>query len=138
MDTSKFKVGDKVRRLPQDQCYLWTFGDTICTVTAVEALYPNGYSVILDDLNFSWDDWRFELVEDAPKANDIINQPDHYTSGKVEVIDYIMQVCAGYPGEQAPLVGNVIKYLSRAPFKGSKDKDLEKAQWYMNKLVESL
>ena len=138
MDTSKFKVGDKVRRLPQDQCYLWTFGDTICTVTAVEALYPNGYSVILDDLNFSWDDWRFELVEDAPKANDIINQPDHYTSGKVEVIDYIIQVCTEYPGDQAPLVGNVIKYLSRAPLKGTKDKDLQKAQWYMNKLVATL
>ena len=136
MDTPKFKVGDKVRRKLDDQCYLWTFGDTICTVTAVEALYPNGYSVILDDLNFSWDDWRFELV--AAAKPDIINQPSHYTAGKVEVIDYILQVCKDYPGEQAPLVGNVIKYLSRAPFKGSKDKDLEKAQWYLNKLVATL
>jgi hypothetical protein len=69
---------------------------------------------------------------------DLISHPPHYTAGKVEVIDYILQVCADYPGNQAPLVGNVIKYLSRAPFKGTKDKDLQKAQWYLNKLVSTL
>jgi hypothetical protein len=74
----------------------------------------------------------------VPPAADIINRPAHYNYGKVEVIDYIMQVCALYPGHQAALVANLIKYVSRAPIKSNKEEDLKKAQWYMNKLVETL
>jgi Protein of unknwon function (DUF3310) len=75
----------------------------------------------------------FMLQED-----DQINRPEHYNYGKTETIDYIMQVATLYPGHQAVLVGNVIKYISRAPMKGDKEKDLKKAQWYLNKLIESL
>lgn len=69
---------------------------------------------------------------------DLVNKPLHYNYGKVETIDYIMQVCALYPGHQAALVANVVKYVSRAPLKGDKEKDLKKAQWYLNKLIDSL
>jgi len=65
-------------------------------------------------------------------------KPAHYNYGKTETIDYIMQVATLYPGHQAVLVGNVIKYISRAPLKGDKEKDLKKAQWYLNKLLEAL
>lgn len=66
---------------------------------------------------------------------DQVNHPPHY-AGKVETIDYILQVTADYPGQEAALVANVLKYVSRAPRKGDKVKDLQKAQWYLNKLVE--
>ena len=69
---------------------------------------------------------------------DSVNKPLHYNYGKVETIDYIMQVCALYPGHQAALVANVIKYVSRAPLKGDKEKDLKKAQWYLNKLIDTM
>lgn len=69
---------------------------------------------------------------------DAVNKPSHYNYGKTEVIDYIMQVCTLYPGHEAALVANVIKYISRAPLKDDKTKDLKKAQWYLNKLVETL
>lgn len=75
---------------------------------------------------------------DTTEPIDLINQPSHYTSGKVEVIDFIMQVCALYPGHQAALVSNIVKYVSRAPLKGDKEKDLQKAQWYLNKLIDSM
>lgn len=71
-------------------------------------------------------------------VGDVVNKPLHYNYGKVETIDYIMQVCALYPGHQAALVANVIKYVSRAPMKGDKEKDLKKAQWYLNKLISTL
>lgn len=74
----------------------------------------------------------------AKPTEDQVNSPLHYNYGKVETIDYIMQVCALYPGHQAALVANVVKYVSRAPLKGDKEKDLKKAQWYLNKLLESL
>ena len=82
---------------------------------------------------------QYELEEPlVAHREDTVNKPLHYNYGKTEVIDYIMQVCALYPGHQAALVANVIKYVSRAPMKGDKEKDLKKAQWYLNKLVEAL
>lgn len=67
-----------------------------------------------------------------------VDHPSHYTAGKVEVIDYIEQVAANYYSVEAPLVGNVIKYVSRAPLKGKKLEDLKKAQWYLNRLIYNL
>lgn len=137
MDTPTFKVNDKVRRKKEYQDgIVWPFGDTVCTVANVL-----GTSITLDDHPYCWSCSRFTLVsgvEAVPATNDIINQPSHYTYGAIEAIDYEMQVAKQYPGDQAMLVGNVIKYLSRAPLKGTKDKDLQKAQWYMNKLVSTL
>jgi hypothetical protein len=78
------------------------------------------------------------FIGDKAPTTDVVSSPQHYKYGKVETIDYIMQVCAIYPGHQAALVANVIKYISRAPLKGDKEKDLRKAQWYLNKLVEAL
>jgi hypothetical protein len=78
-----------------------------------------------------------EYSEDRHKE-DAVNSPLHYRYGKIEVIDYLMQVGSLYPGHQAVLVGNCLKYLSRAPLKGDKEKDLRKAQWYLNKLIETL
>lgn len=84
--------------------------------------------------------YEMEGSEDPAVAEraDQVNRPLHYNYGKVETIDYIMQVCALYPGHQAALVANVIKYVSRAPLKGDKEKDLKKAQWYLNKLIDSM
>ncbi len=64
---------------------------------------------------------------------DEINHPQHYTAGKIEVIDYIMdkltkQQFEGY------CIGNVMKYVSRYRFKGGMS-DLEKARWYLEKLI---
>lgn len=84
---------------------------------------------------------QYEMEGDEPNVAeraDQVNRPLHYNYGKVETIDYIMQVCALYPGHQAALVANVIKYVSRAPLKGDKEKDLKKAQWYLNKLIDTL
>ncbi len=71
-------------------------------------------------------------------ALDLVNSPPHYNSGNVETIDYIAQVTKLYSGDEGYLIGNVLKYVSRAPLKGDKEKDLKKAQWYLNRLVENL
>lgn len=69
---------------------------------------------------------------------DLINHPPHYTAGKIEAIDFIMQTAALYRGDQAVLVGNAIKYLSRAPLKGNMKQDLEKSLWYLKRLLETV
>lgn len=63
--------------------------------------------------------------------NDAVEHPAHYTSGKIEVIDYIEDQNFPYH------LGNAIKYISRA---GKKDpektvEDLQKAVWYINRYI---
>lgn len=65
------------------------------------------------------------------KSNDPINHPAHYTTGKIEVIDYIEDQKLPYH------LGNAVKYISRA---GKKDKDktvedLKKAVWYIERYI---
>lgn len=69
--------------------------------------------------------------------NDVVNQPKHYTQGKFETIDVIMDVTQHLSGKEGYLVGNIIKYLSRYKFKNGTE-DLKKARWYLNKLLEEL
>ena len=59
---------------------------------------------------------------------DAIN-PNHYKQGNIEVIDFILDQKMDY------LEGNVIKYVSRYKFKNGLE-DLNKASWYINKLIE--
>lgn len=53
--------------------------------------------------------------------HDAVNHPSHYTRGKIEVIDFIED-------QQLPYhLGNVIKYIARAGYKGDKLEDLKKS-----------
>ena len=60
---------------------------------------------------------------------DDINNPSHYTNG-IETADYI------FSWEMDFFEGNVIKYVTRAPYKGTELKDLKKARWYLARLIE--
>lgn len=66
---------------------------------------------------------------------DVVNSPPHYNAGAIETIDYITQVADHYDGDVAYCIGNVLKYVSRAPLKGKEIEDLKKAQWYLNKAI---
>ena len=65
--------------------------------------------------------------------NDPVNHPAHYTSGKIEVIDFIEDKQLGFH------LGNAVKYIVRA---GRKDptrtvEDLLKAIWYLKRYNET-
>ena len=68
-------------------------------------------------------------------SHDPVNKPSHYLSGGIETIDYIR---AKLTPEQfhGYLLGNCLKYLSRAQGKGSTWQDYQKAQVYLKWLVE--
>ncbi|MCS5593545.1 MAG: DUF3310 domain-containing protein [Porticoccaceae bacterium] len=61
---------------------------------------------------------------------DLINTPPHYTEGGIEPIDYIIA------NELDFLEGNIVKYLTRYPYKGTANADLLKCRFYLNKLIE--
>lgn len=64
--------------------------------------------------------------------NDPVNHPDHYTKGECEVIDVIESWKLGFHA------GNVVKYIARYRHKGSPIEDLEKARWYLDRLIAKL
>ena len=71
-----------------------------------------------------------------PYVEDPVNHPSHYTNGKVECIDAIEAALSSHTDPMdAWLTGQVIKYLWRWPMKNGKE-DLEKAQFYLNRLSE--
>lgn len=73
-------------------------------------------------------EWR-EMVEK-------INHPEHYNRpGRKECIEEMLDI---YGPEKviAFCELNAYKYRYRAGFKGSKEEDLKKANWYLNKMTE--
>lgn len=64
--------------------------------------------------------------------SDKINHPNHYNTGKIEVIDAIddWKLCF--------YAGNVVKYVARAKHKGDELADLMKARWYLERLISQL
>jgi hypothetical protein len=63
---------------------------------------------------------------------DNVNSPTHYTTGGIETIDYIEAKSLNYN------LGNVVKYVSRSDYKGSKIEDLKKARWYLCREINNL
>ena len=69
--------------------------------------------------------------------SDMINHPQHYTLGKIEVIDFIEDKGLNFN------LGNVVKYVARAGHKKSSGKsmdakaleDLKKARWYIDREI---
>lgn len=75
-----------------------------------------------------------ELVRDlkdfANRQFDDITKPEHYCAGfQIEPLDYILKNGLDF------LEGNIIKYISRYDMKGGV-KDLNKAKFYLEKLIE--
>lgn len=65
----------------------------------------------------------------SKKKEDLINRPSHYTKG-IETIEYIRSWDMDY------VRGNIVKYVTRFPYKGTPIQDLEKAKWYLEYLIK--
>lgn len=73
------------------------------------------------------------VVEELMKG-DMVNSPPHYANGTIECIDAMEAMLTpeefiGY------LRGNAFKYMWRFRNKGKAYEDLQKSQWYVNRLV---
>lgn len=78
------------------------------------------------------------LTNSICECKDPVNHPSHYTAGGVECIDAITAALCKYEDPvDAWLAGQVIKYLWRAPLKGKYKEDIEKARFYLNRLVDN-
>ena len=67
------------------------------------------------------------------KKTDMVNSPAHYNETNIETIDVIQSVLGD--GFDSYLQGNILKYMCRYKYKNGTE-DLEKARWYLNRLIE--
>ena len=122
--------------------------DLVCDGTVVRKVYLNHVTgKIIDELGYDypqprsdkfWDEYTFEPISGSGQAQEVkdnVNNPSHYGQGSIEAIDYINDMLTeeewiGY------LRGNIAKYMHRFRYKNGVE-DLEKAQWYLNKLIET-
>lgn len=76
---------------------------------------------------------RLRANSNQSDQSDPIN-PQHYKQYAVEVIDLIRQALT--PEEfKGYLKGNMLKYRFRAGYKKDREEDLEKSNWYQDKLA---
>ena len=68
--------------------------------------------------------------------NNYAINPNHYKTGGIEVFDFMKAKLT--PEEiKGFCKGNIIKYITRANHKNGTE-DLQKAQWYLDKLIKTL
>jgi len=67
------------------------------------------------------------------EQKDMVNSPAHYNDFGIECIDAI-EAATGSEFK-AYLQGNILKYLWRYKYKGKPLEDLQKAEWYLSRLI---
>ena len=70
---------------------------------------------------------------DNRELEDMVNSPSHYNEFGIECIDAI-QAATGTEFKSY-LQGNIMKYLWRYKYKGKPLQDLQKAEWYLSRLI---
>lgn len=152
----KFNVGDTVRvKENKDDPYLHQREGEPEVITDIKVGGNDPFPILTS--NSAFNESELELVESATKKTlteitkavramneakefksvglspaDPVGNPLHYTSGKIEVWDFIVDQGFNY------LRGNIVKYIARA---GKKDKntelqDLEKALAYLQREIK--
>ena len=100
----------------------------------------NIYTLVCSYRNVSTEafDAHMEIINNAignnTKQSNDVHHPKHYNQGSIECIDAML---SAFTTEEVMAFCklNAFKYIWRANNKG-KEKDAEKAQWYINKYIE--
>ena len=66
---------------------------------------------------------------------DKVDHPSHYTTGTIEVIDFIEDQQAL---RESFSLGNCVKYICRSLHKDNQLEDLHKARWYLDREIRRL
>ena len=82
-----------------------------------------------------WDEVTKKLREDKTYGDDV-DSPFHYNKGSIECVDAI-EAASTKEEFEGYVRANVLKYVWRFRYKDN-IKDLRKARWYLDKLIDSL
>lgn len=127
--SGKFVIGDHVRVIDQDSSFFDTIG-------RAEDFTSNGlWGIRLDDGERWW--WPEALLTLAdPDMHTVLDQMDAESADPVSAPSHYRSHPSGIETIQITrhesfLRGNVLKYVLRAPYKGSEIEDLKKAAQYL-------
>jgi hypothetical protein len=88
-------------------------------------------------VSYAWENF-FGNFEKDPNI-EMVNSPAHYTAGRIQVIEVIEDAIRSAEDPVAAMLqGQVLKYTLRMWLKGKPAEDAQKAQWYLNRLVEHM
>ena len=87
--------------------------------------------------NAEWTNNDVEMAKSLNQKKEEVNHPERY--GGDTTYECIKVLEAWLPAEQYKgfLRGNALKYLCRVGKKDETVQELKKAQWYLNKLIET-
>ena len=88
------------------------------------------------EVDSRWMNTKSEQANKQSDAVDMVNSPPHYNQTGIECIHAIS--AATGDGFKYYLQGNIMKYLWRFDYKEKPVEDLEKARWYLDKLIEEV
>lgn len=95
-----------------------------------EVLQNRPFIVLLESARLAWlKETETQMAEPEKKYPYERDDVSHYTVGKTETIDFIFEKL-GYEGGMAYIIGNLIKYSSRANHKGQRKSDINKIRNY--------
>ena len=77
----------------------------------------------------------FKIKDELGGVPSMVDNPPHYNKAGIECIEAIR--AATGDGYEYYLQGNIMKYLWRYRYKNGTE-DLEKAQWYLSKIIEEV
>ena len=68
--------------------------------------------------------------EKADYEIDMVNHPPHYVGHGIEPIEFIESHNLNF------CLGSAVKYIARAPYKGTELEDLKKAKWFLEREIK--
>lgn len=134
--------------LGKDKKFWYVFPDDIREGDKVKGIINENPVLEVDtkDLQHLSEHFDFNIVDknieqpELEPVSDMVNHPSHYaeTDLPAEVIDIIEPTVKNYPSEVGYHIGNVIKYLLRAPYKNNLNEDVSKAEFYLKRAKDIL
>lgn len=118
---------DAIDRIDLDLYKKGAIGDDIYTlVCSYRNVNREAFDAHMETINNS--------IGNSAETNNDVHHPKHYNQGNIECIDAML---SAFTTEEVMAFCklNAFKYIWRADNKG-KEKDAEKAQWYINKYIE--
>ena len=112
--------------------------DTDCDICLLCKSIKGDFQKHPDEMNEAYaiiSNTDLEKPDSNEPVNDPVNHPAHYTKGGIECLDAIRASMTD-SGYLDFLKGQVIKYIWRYQHKGKPLEDLQKAEFYLKRMIE--
>lgn len=104
-------------RLKAKDCYVPKDKSSNCTISCKEG-----------NKDFVNEDYGFKEI--SKDEVDMVNHPPHYVGHGIEPIEFIESHNLNFN------LGSAVKYIARAPYKGTELLDLKKAKWFIEREIK--